>query len=91
MEQVTVGIRELKTRLSHYLGRVKAGATIIVTERGKPIARIVPEGERWATRLQELMAEGMVDWSGRRLQPMTPVARLRGRTMVSELLLESRG
>ena len=34
----TVGIKELKNRLTHYLGLVKGGLNIIVTNRGKPVA-----------------------------------------------------
>ncbi len=37
----TVGSRELKNRLGRYLGLVRKGETIIVTDRGKPVARIV--------------------------------------------------
>ncbi|WP_374687443.1 type II toxin-antitoxin system Phd/YefM family antitoxin [Promineifilum sp.] len=44
-----VGIRELKSGLSEYLRRVKAGETIVITERGRPIGRIVPEGLTLAT------------------------------------------
>ena len=36
------GVAELKAKLSGYLERVKAGEEIIVTERGKAIARVVP-------------------------------------------------
>lgn len=45
MTQVIVGIRELKARLSEYLRQVKAGETVIITEHGRPIGRIVPEPE----------------------------------------------
>ncbi len=38
----TAGVAELKAKLSGYLERVKAGAEITVTERGKAIARVVP-------------------------------------------------
>jgi len=37
-----VGSRELKTRLGTYLDQVKRGATIVVTERGQPIAELRP-------------------------------------------------
>ena len=37
---ITVGIREIKNRLSEYLRRAQAGERIIVTERGKPVAVI---------------------------------------------------
>ena len=40
MEQV--GIAELKKRLSEYLARVKAGVEILVADRGRPVARLVP-------------------------------------------------
>ncbi len=42
---VEVGARELKNRLGHYLGIVRRGGRILVTERGKPVAEIRPAGE----------------------------------------------
>jgi len=38
----TTAISRLKTSLSEYLLKVKAGEEVIVTDRGKPVARIVP-------------------------------------------------
>jgi prevent-host-death family protein len=38
----TAAVSELKARLSDYLKHVKAGEEVIVTERGKAIARVVP-------------------------------------------------
>jgi prevent-host-death family protein len=38
----TAGITELKASLSETLSRVKAGEEVLVTEHGRPIARIVP-------------------------------------------------
>lgn len=38
----TVGVRELRQNLSRYLERVKEGETLIVTERGHQVARLVP-------------------------------------------------
>jgi prevent-host-death family protein len=37
-----VKIAELKDRLSEHLRAVEAGAEVIVTDRNRPIARIVP-------------------------------------------------
>jgi prevent-host-death family protein len=39
-------ISKLKATLSAYMERVKAGEEILVTERGKPIARLVPVSRR---------------------------------------------
>ncbi len=38
----TVGVRELRQNLSKYLERVKDGETLVVTERGNEVARLVP-------------------------------------------------
>ncbi len=38
----TTAVADLKASLSRYLARVKAGEEVLVTERGKPIAKIVP-------------------------------------------------
>lgn len=38
----TAAVSELKATLSKYLECVKAGEEVVVTDRGKPIARIVP-------------------------------------------------
>lgn len=40
----TVGVRELRQNLSKYLTRVKAGESLVVTERGEEVARLVPSG-----------------------------------------------
>lgn len=38
----TTGIANLKARLSEYLAEVKGGEEILVTDRGKPVARLTP-------------------------------------------------
>jgi prevent-host-death family protein len=40
-----VGVRELRQNLSRYLDRVKAGEALVVTERGREVARLVPSSE----------------------------------------------
>jgi prevent-host-death family protein len=42
MQQSVVGARELKTRLGTYLRRVRDGRTVLVTDRGEPIAELRP-------------------------------------------------
>jgi len=91
MTQRTVGIRELKAQLSRYLQQVKAGATLVITERGKPIGRIVPLSHSVEARVQELVQAGILAWNGCKLMPMAPVARIRGERTVADLLVEDRG
>lgn len=37
-----VGTRELKTRLGGYLRRVRDGRTLVITDRGRPVAELRP-------------------------------------------------
>ncbi|MFL7808820.1 MAG: type II toxin-antitoxin system Phd/YefM family antitoxin [Anaerolineae bacterium] len=90
MSETRVGIRELKAHLSKYLSRVKAGETVVVTDRGTPVGRIVPVGEPLADRLQAMAEAGLLLWSGSKLEPIAPVARARGTRSVAELLIEDR-
>jgi len=58
----SVNIGDLKNNLSRYLNEVRRGSEVVVKDRNKPIARIVPlaatgDGE---TELMELIAEGAV-------------------------------
>jgi len=50
-----VGIRELRQQASPILKRVAGGETVVVTEHGHPIARIVP---LQGGPLEQLIAEG---------------------------------
>lgn len=57
----TAGIGELKARLSAYLARVRAGEEVVVTDRGRPIARIVPaRASVPEAELDELARTGVV-------------------------------
>lgn len=60
MERNVVGARELKTRLGAYLRRVRDGRTIVVTDRGLPIAEIRPlePGSGPAAALAAMQARG---------------------------------
>jgi prevent-host-death family protein len=91
MTQTVVGIRELKARLSGYVQQVKAGATLVITERGKPVGRMVPVSPTAEARLQTLIQVGLVAWNGHRLTPRPPVALTQGQRTVADLLLEDRG
>lgn len=39
----TATVRDLRNHYSALLGWVKAGEEIVITQRGKPVARLVPE------------------------------------------------
>ncbi len=73
----TVGVRELKNRLTQYLRRTKQGDEVVMTERGKPIGLIQPirSAERAASldaRLARLAAQRLVT-----LPTRAPLKRVR--------------
>jgi prevent-host-death family protein len=92
MPRIEVGVRELKARLSAFLRRVKAGDTVIITERRAPIARIEPLAESKSTedQIEALTQAGLVSWSGETLPQLAPVAKAEGDRTVADLLLEDR-
>jgi prevent-host-death family protein len=52
-----IGVRELRQQASRYLERVRRGETFEVTDRGRPVARLVPvTGDPW----DEMVAAGRV-------------------------------
>ncbi len=94
----SVGARELKDRLAHYLRVVRQGESVVVTMRGKPVARLVPISARKGkvlppeveNRMWELTAEGILTWNGDPFQLPESVAENRGTTLFSDLVIEDR-
>jgi prevent-host-death family protein len=81
-----VGVRELKAKLSEYLGAAAAGQEVVVTDRGRPVARIVPYGT--SSAIERGIAEGWVE-APRRTR-LEPVARHRSPASVLDVLDEDR-
>jgi len=82
-----VGICELRAQLSRWVRRARAGEEIIVTDRGKPIARLVSvAGER---KIDRLIREGVVIPAPRRWRgPLPKPIEVTG--SVTELVLDNR-
>ena len=81
-----VGIRELRDHLSKYLEQVQAGDEVVVTDRGRAVARILPiHGERTIDRL---IREGKVTPAKRRTRRRPTPMKTAG--TVSDLVAEQR-
>jgi prevent-host-death family protein len=78
MERKRVGLRALKSNLSGIVARARDGQEIVVTDRGAPVARLLPLSSD--DPLERLIAEGLVEPAPtrRRITPR-PSIRLRGR------------
>jgi prevent-host-death family protein len=92
----SASISEVKARLSALLDRVKAGETVTITDRGVPVAQIVPlnggSEADWDARLEKLERQGVI----RRPKAKLPRGWLSARPLptfegsVLEALLEER-
>lgn len=81
-----VGIRELRDHLSRYLDEVQQGNDVVVTDRGRAIARILPmSGE---TTLDRLIREGRVTPAKTRARRLPTPIKTKG--TVSDLVAEQR-
>lgn len=67
-----VGVRELRQNLSVYLERVMVGERLEVTDRGRPVAMLVPLPAA-ATLADRLVAEGRAIPASRRLDDLPPL------------------
>jgi prevent-host-death family protein len=90
----TVGSRELKNRLGRYLSLVGKGETIIVTDRGKPVAHLIPPGAQQESLpsvedvLEQLEREGHIRRGTHAFKPFKAI-RAKGKP-ASKIILEDR-
>lgn len=71
MDKKRVGIRELRQNASKYIERVKAGETLEVTERGRPVAILAPL-PRPMSVIERLVAEGRATPASGRIEDLPP-------------------
>ena len=83
----TVGIKELKARLSSYVDNARSGEHIIITEHGKEVAFIIPiSKERRA--IMSLIKANMATWSGSKPEGIDNI-KMKGEEL-SATILEGR-
>ena len=59
----TVGLKDLKARLSELVNRCRAGERVIITDRGQEVAMLAPLSDSRRAALAMRNA-GQVNWSG---------------------------
>jgi prevent-host-death family protein len=88
----TAGVRDAKARLSQLLRDVQLGQEWLITERGKPIARLVPISQDRAPleeRLRRLEDAGLIERAAQRVLPLPPPLPLE-RGLAGRMLDEDR-
>ncbi len=89
-----IGSREFKNRLGRYLLAVRKGQTLLITDRGKPVAKVSPLDQDGDSRLtisdvlKKLEAEGKIRLPKRPLGRFRPV-KIKGKS-ASQTILEDR-
>jgi len=65
----TTTVSKLKASLSEYLRSVKAGEEVLVTERGRPVAKLIPAASSnlLPNHLLEMQKQGLVKLGSGRL------------------------
>ncbi|HUZ96685.1 MAG TPA: type II toxin-antitoxin system prevent-host-death family antitoxin [Edaphobacter sp.] len=96
MSMKSVGIRDLKNKLSEYVREVRSGEAVLVTDRGEVVAELIPPGpgdERGVpSALLALARRGHVTLGVSNDAPVYPkLPRLLKRNRAVELLNEERG
>ncbi|HEY7555126.1 MAG TPA: type II toxin-antitoxin system prevent-host-death family antitoxin [Candidatus Binatia bacterium] len=88
--ETVAGVRDLKNKLSHYLREVKKGRSIMITERGKIVATIVPAKEDAAgEKLKKLARSGLGTWRGGKPKGASRSVVVKGKP-VADIVLEER-
>jgi len=84
---ISVGIKELKEKLSGYVNKVRHGEEIIITDRGKEVALVIPiSREREAVK--HLADSGQARWRGGKPQGLEGV-KIKGKPL-SKTVMEDR-
>ncbi len=87
----SVGVRELKARLSQYLHRARRGERITVTERGRPVAIIGPAAQSAGlVGLEAMIRSGLARWMGGKPSGSAKPARLSHGPSVAATIVEDR-
>ena len=76
-------ITEAKNNLSALIDRVKGGSSILIVDRGRPVARIVPipQGDEY----ERLIADGEVSPGSGRWREYEPLPPLPGKSLSQSL------
>jgi prevent-host-death family protein len=82
----TIGIRELKARISQVINAARRGESTIITYHGKPLARIVPFEPAGETELDSLQHSPSIDWDGQMIREIKPAGYNTSNGQISDVV-----
>jgi prevent-host-death family protein len=87
---ITVGIRQLKTKLSEYLRDVKRGKSIVITVKGQVVALLLPAENHYDVEIaRELTRKGIGTWKGGKPKGVSRPVIIKGKPL-SQIVIEDR-
>jgi prevent-host-death family protein len=92
----TVGLRELKNSLAEYVRQVAEGKSLLVTDRGRPVAELRPVSDEQTAgagrlSLEDLIRAGLLTPGKRNDRKLYPALARVGRRPSADLLDDERG
>ena len=87
--QNQIGIREIRQDASIILARVEEGEEFIITNRGVPVARLLPVEVDENALIEEMIANGdIIEAEGNLLDLPLPTLKLKGKSATQQLIEE---
>ncbi|MGH2727777.1 MAG: type II toxin-antitoxin system Phd/YefM family antitoxin [Actinomycetota bacterium] len=84
-----VGVREFRSNLRRWIDAVQRGEDVVVTERGRPVARLMRASA--SSKLDALIAAGVVTPAKDAKRPSSSFSKVKaGRGRISDLVIEQR-
>jgi prevent-host-death family protein len=83
-----VGIRDFRSQLSRWIEIVKNGDDVVITDRGRPVARLIPASS--SRPLDRMIALGLVQPPSAPRRPIDARRRVRAKGSVSDLVADQR-
>lgn len=88
-EKMEVSVRELKSHLSQYLKRVRAGEDVVITSHRHPVARLLPFPDSGRDDVSRVRAIESLRWDGGKPVGSPHPVRVTGKSL-AEMVLEDR-
>jgi prevent-host-death family protein len=86
---VEVGIREFRDHLSRFVEAVQSGRDVVITDRGRPVARLIGVDE-YPPGLQRLISKGLAEPPTMPKEPARARPPVKAKGSVSDLVAEQR-
>lgn len=86
----TIGIRELKTKISQVIKAARDGESVTITWHGKPLARIVPYEPVSGSETELLLNSASIEWDGKPIREINPVGYNTSGKQLSDLVTDLR-